>query len=86
MSELPFDLYRTNIPPEIIALLPESVARECCVVPVRSNDFELVVVMEELEDHETLAKLRFVLNREVTHVFATREAIRFAIEKYYPAR
>jgi hypothetical protein len=28
--------------------------------------------------------LRFVLNRPVTAIFATREAIRFALEKYYP--
>jgi type IV pilus assembly protein PilB len=83
---VPFDLYRTNIPPEVIAQLPESVARENRVVPVRANDFELVVAMEDPDDRETLAKLRFFLNREVAAVFATREAIQFAIEKYYPAR
>lgn len=85
MREVPFDLYRTNIPPDVIAQLPESVARESRVVPVRANGFELVVAMVDLEDRETLAKLRFILNREVASVFATREAIRFAIEKYYPA-
>jgi type IV pilus assembly protein PilB len=83
---VPFDLYRTNIPPDVIALLPESVARENCVVPVRSNGFELVVAIEDLEDRETLAKLEFIFNRQVTTVFATREAIQFAIEKHYPAR
>ena len=84
MSESGFDLYRTNIPPEIIAMMPESVARENCVVAVR-QDYQLVVASADREDRETLDKLQFIFNRPVTTVFATREAIQFAIEKYYPS-
>lgn len=82
MSNAGFDLYRTNIPPEIIAIVPESVARENLVVAVR-DDYQLVVASADPDDRETLDKLQFILNRPVTTVFATREAIRFAIEKYY---
>jgi hypothetical protein len=83
MSNLDVDLYRTNIPPEIIAIVPESVVRESFVIPVRQDD-ELVVASSDPEDRETRAKLEFILNRPVTLVFATREAIRFAMAKYYP--
>lgn len=84
MSEAGFDFYRTAIPPEVIALIPESVARESWVVPVRGDDCTLVVAAADLTDLETMDKLRFILNRPVTAIFATRQAMRFAIEKYYP--
>ncbi len=85
MSEAGFDLYRTNIPPEIIALIPESVARENSVVAVRIDGYELIVAVADMGDRELMDKLRFILNRQVTAIFATRPAILFAIEKYYPA-
>lgn len=84
MSQPGFDFYRTSIPPEIIAIVPESVARQSSVVPVRVDANGLVVAVADLSDRERMEMLRFVLNRSVTAIFATREAIRFALEKYYP--
>jgi hypothetical protein len=78
----PLSLYRTNIPPEIIGLIPESVARDNAAVPVAWAS-GLVVAMAERDD-EVLEKLRFILNTPITVVLATPQAIEFAVQRYYP--
>lgn len=82
MSDRDCDLYRVTIPAEVIRLVPGAVAREFGAIPI-SRGHDLVVAMSEW-DEETLDKLRFVLNRQISVVFATPEAIRFALDKYYP--
>jgi hypothetical protein len=82
MSEFPIDLFRRNIPPEIISCVPQSVAQENLVIPLGWDD-GLVVAMVDA-DPDTLEKLRFILNTRIQSVLATPEAIRFAIQRYYP--
>lgn len=86
MNNAGFDFYRTSIPPEVIALVPESVVRENTVMPVRGDEYAVVIAVADLSDRELWDKLEFILNRSVTRIFATRRAILFAIEKYYPSR
>lgn len=78
-----FDLYRTPIPAHVIRQLPGGVAWECGAIPI-DDGRDLVVALADAEDREMLEKLRFILAREITVVRASREAIAFALAKYYP--
>jgi type IV pilus assembly protein PilB len=77
------DLSETVIPPSIVELVPESVARENSIIPVAQEDGSLKVAMSDPQDYDTQEKLRFILNRELRIVLAPREAINEAISRYY---
>jgi type IV pilus assembly protein PilB len=77
------DLSDVVIPPSIIELVPESVARENLVLPLHQENGELMVIMSDPTDMETMEKLRFILNKEIKPVLATREQIREAIDRHY---
>jgi hypothetical protein len=72
-----------DIPPEVIELLPESVARENGVLPVASHGRLLIVAAGDPTDRELLAKLQFILNRDVRAVLARRREIVEAINRHY---
>lgn len=84
MSDKGFDLYRIDIPGKVIDMMPKSIAHEHSVIPVEFNELnrELVVAMAEW-DTDTLEKLKFIFNCPVSVVFASPEAIRFALGKYF---
>ena len=66
---------RGRIPPELIALVPESIARENQVVPVASEGETVIFVAV---DHQNIAladKLSFLIARKVDLVPATRDEI-----------
>ena len=77
------DLDRVTIPENIIELMPESVARENAVLPVSIADGRLKVVMSDPGDMDTLEKLRFILNRDVSPALAPRSNILEAINRLY---
>jgi type IV pilus assembly protein PilB len=77
------DLTEVKIPPSVVELLPESVARENCVLPLSENDGTLVVIVDDPLDYDTQEKLRFILNREVRIALAPREQIQEAIARNY---
>ncbi len=77
------DLRDMVIPPHVVELVPESVARENVVMPVAEEDGELKVAVCDPNDYETFDKLRFILNRAIQPVLAPREAILEAINRYY---
>jgi type IV pilus assembly protein PilB len=72
-----------SIPPHIVELVPESVARENVIMPMAENNGSLKVLVSDPQDFETLEKLRFILNRQIEVAVASREAITEAINKYY---
>lgn len=72
-----------EIPNTIISLIPESVARENVVLPLELIDDRIRVAMANALNLEVLDKLRFVLNREVDPVVASKDAIQNAINRYY---
>ncbi len=82
---LPFvNLKEVEIPLSVIELVPESVARENCVLPLaEEEDGTLKIIMSDPDDMETLDKLRFILDRRIEVVLAPREAILEAINRYY---
>ncbi len=71
------------IPPAIIELVPESVARENAILPYQVDGETLRVVVSDPNDIETFDKLRFILNRQIEPVLAPREAIQEAVNRHY---
>ncbi|NOY28908.1 MAG: Flp pilus assembly complex ATPase component, partial [Planctomycetes bacterium] len=78
-----FDLDNVPIPPAVVELVPESVARENSVIPFSEEDGKLKIVVSDPLDFETFDKLKFILNREVEIGLATKEQINEAINRNY---
>jgi type IV pilus assembly protein PilB len=76
-------LSEVAIPPSVVELVPESVARENAILPLSESDGDLKVIVSDPLDYETFDKLRFILNRQVSIVLAPREAILESINRYY---
>jgi type IV pilus assembly protein PilB len=78
------DLRDVPIPPAVVELVPESVARENAVIPLAAQeDGSLKVLVSDPFDYETFEKLQFILNRKVDIALATRESILEAINRNY---
>jgi hypothetical protein len=77
------DLTGLTVPPAIIELVPESVARENLAFPVSLADGVLTVAVGDPTDFDTLQKLQFLLNRDVRPVLVPREQIIEAINRHY---
>ena len=71
------------IPPSIVELVPESVARENAILPMAEVEDALRVIVSDPLDLDTFEKLRFILNRKVEIALAPRENILEAINRYY---
>ncbi len=77
------DLNEVVIPPSIVELVPESVARENAILPMAEDDGALKVIVSDPLDLDTFEKLRFILNRKVDIALAPRENILEAINRHY---
>ena len=77
------NLDEMDIPQSIIELVPESVARENIVIPVASDGEKLKVAVQDPMNFEVVEKLRFILNRDVDMVMASKEGILTAINRSY---
>jgi len=71
------------IPPSVVELVPESVARENAVIPLSQGDGRLKVIVSDPNDYETIDKLRFILNCQIEIALAPRESILEAINRHY---
>lgn len=78
-----YDLNNVPIPPAVVELVPESVARENAVIPFSEEDGKLKVLVSDPDDFETFEKLQFILNRKVEIGLSTRESILEAINRNY---
>jgi len=77
------ELREIEIPPSVIELVPESLARENIVMPLAQENGAIRVIMHDPNAFETIDKLRFVLNREIEVALAPKEAIVESINRYY---
>ena len=77
------DLNEVVIPPSVVELVPESVARENAILPMAEDDGALKVIVSDPLDLDTFEKLRFILNRKVDIALAPRENILEAINRHY---
>ena len=77
------DLATIVVPPAIIELVPESLARENALLPYQEDGDTLRVIVSDPNDIEALDKLRFVLNRTIEPLVAPKEMIQEAINRHY---
>lgn len=77
------NLQDVPIPPSVVELVPESVARENVVIPIEESDDALKVCVSDPNDFETIEKLQFILNRKIDIAIATKEHILEAINRNY---
>ena len=77
------DLTDVTIPPAVIELVPESVARENVVLPMAQDGGVLRIIMSDPSDFDTVQKLQFILNKDIQPVLAPREQIIEAINRHY---
>ena len=77
------NLSEITIPPSVVELVPESVARENAILPLSRDEDSLKVVVSNPNDLDTLDKLRFILNCKVDIALAPREHIVDAINRHY---
>src|SRR6516225_9073270 len=76
-------LTEVTIPPSVIELVPESVARENVVLPMSQENGALKIIISDPSDFDTLQKLQFILNKDISPVLAPREQIVEAINRHY---
>jgi type IV pilus assembly protein PilB len=79
------NLKEVAIPPSVVELVPESVARENAILPMSEENGSLKVIVSDPLDYDTREKLRFILNRNVDIALAPRDAILEAINRHYGA-
>jgi type IV pilus assembly protein PilB len=77
------DLTDMTIPPSVIELVPESVARENVILPMSQENGALKIIMSDPTDFDTMQKLQFILNKDVHPVLSPREQIVEAINRHY---
>ena len=82
-------LLRMPLPKRIVELLPESVARENRGIMFDVDGLEVIIATDlrkwlpAATGLDWMDKLRFILNREIRAVHASKGAIDFAIERDY---
>lgn len=72
-----------SIPQDVISTIPESVARENMVIPLRFDGDAIVIAIDDPMKFETIDKLRFLLNREIKCDTASKSDILNAINTHY---
>ena len=77
------DLRDVTVRPAVIELISESIARENCVLPYDEDGDTLQVVVSDPNDVETFEKRRFILQRPIEPLIASKEAIQEAINRHY---
>ena len=77
------NLAEVTIPPSVVELMPESVARENIVMPMSQENGALQVIISDPSDFDRLQKLQFILNKDIQPVLAPREQIIEAINRHY---
>lgn len=79
------DLSEMSIPRPVVEMIPESVAREDCLIPIAFKEGVLCVALADANSEavDTLEKLAFILNYEIEGVLADRAQIVVAISRHY---
>ncbi len=77
------DLANVMIPPAVIELVPESVARENLILPYQEDGETLEIVISDPNDIDTIDRLRFILARPIEPLLASKEAIQESINRHY---
>jgi type IV pilus assembly protein PilB len=77
------DLSNLTVPPNVLAMVPESTARENAVMPIGEEKSVLRIATSDPSDFETIARLQFILGRDILLAAAPEEQILAAIDRHY---
>jgi type IV pilus assembly protein PilB len=72
-----------TIPPAIIEMVPESVARENGLIPIAEENGVVQIATSNPFDYDTMQKVQFILARDIQPVLAPEEQIVAAINRHY---
>jgi len=76
-------LLETKVDKDVVALLPEAIARKHAVFPVRKSGDRLVLAMTDPLDYMAIEDVRLATNMPVQPVITTSSDIEQAIARYY---
>jgi uncharacterized protein (TIGR02996 family) len=76
-------LAKFEVPRAVIEFVPESVARENCVLPLDLQPDALLIASADPDNRDTTEKLGFILNEGIVSVRAELDAIVAAINRHY---
>lgn len=79
------DLSRAIVPAEVLALIPDDIARQHTILPIRANEAELELVMLDPRDRRIIEEIEFVTGRRVSARVTLEGALREGIEAAYRA-
>ena len=77
------NLSDVTVPPGVIEMVPEPIARENVLIPIAEKNGMLRIVVRNPSDYETLSKLQFLLARDIQVAVAPEEQIVAAINRHY---
>jgi type IV pilus assembly protein PilB len=77
------DLSNLTVPPAVLAMVPKPIARENAVIPIGEEKGVLRIATSNPSDFETIAKLQFILGRDILLAVAPEEQILAAIDRHY---
>jgi type II secretory ATPase GspE/PulE/Tfp pilus assembly ATPase PilB-like protein len=78
-----YDLAHNSIPPEVANSITDEVARRYRAVPVYDDGYTLTVAIADPYDFETMDALPHVLDRDVSFVVSTPDAIQLILKSIY---
>ncbi|MFC1838721.1 ATPase, T2SS/T4P/T4SS family [Thermodesulfobacteriota bacterium] len=81
-----FNLKDTDIPKTIIDIIPADMAERDLLVPVKLNNNNLLVVMANPTDFNSIKDLRFATGMNIEVAVTTQEDILDALDIYYPKK
>ena len=79
------DVRSYRVPPEVLRLIPEAMARERCILPVRADQGRLLLAMAFPEDLATISDVKAIVNMPVSIGICTPDEIRLLLDLYYRA-
>ncbi len=77
------NLPATDIPPDVIHIIPASVARMYNVVPVEKGNDSVTLATHDLMSPATLDELQFVLSRDISLVMAREDDLKMCVNQFY---
>lgn len=77
------DCENLEIDAEVLTLLPQTIAKRCCALPVQAQGLKLVVAMAEPQNLQLVDELRFSTGMDIVPRLSFRSEINAAVEKWY---
>jgi type IV pilus assembly protein PilB len=76
-------LYRQKIEQKVINLIPQKLADQHCILPIRIDGNKLVLAMADPLDYFAIDEMRMVTGLRIEPVIASKDELLRAIKRYY---